>query len=723
MRRAAHSATAWTLALTVAAVAGAAGGCQGDPDPTPSAPPAPSWSGPAYLRGTVGSMAGLRNYQPLLVEGYGVVIGLEGTGSSELPVELRERLLQHARQMGVGSSRAARDLPEEYREFARMSPERFLRSRDTAIVAVQGLVPPGAAAGARFDVLVSALRQTQTTSLAGGMLWTTDLGVGGANMELQFTRPRAEASGPIYQDPRQADDAQGRAATEHMVQAVVINGGRATESRGMELVLNQESYTRSREVADRINERFPTEPGERGQTANAVSPMIIELQIPRRYQDRPAELIDLIAHLYIGGGVGFEQRHARHLGRVLESDVEQAPSVVLAWHALGRTIQPIVREYYGHDELVVRLAALEAGARLEDEQASEMLLELAGHADADVRQRVAQTLVHLPRSRRGARALAHLVDDEATPVRLAAYETLARIGDRDRLERFVVRNRRGVKFIIDRVDAERPLIYVTQEQVPRLVIFGPDMSLSSPVFASLWDNRLVLRGDEEQGYVEVYYQAPRAIEGQRYKVQPSVAALAFMLAHEPSVELPHDGLNLSYSEVVDVISRLADRGVIDAEMQVRRSPLAELVAQAMAEPGFGRPELADGEEWDADEGGLATDAPGVEPPNLDDPAILQQGDGDGGGVREERGPTRIGAPSIGQRSSGVQRGRQGSGGDAATGLHPSRPAAGSGGADFGVPQPQRSLDTFPVLHQGGGADGDGSIQPRFQRPGDADGRE
>ena len=665
--------------LMVSAVAlGGLGGCGQRVDSTPNVPPAPTWTGPGYLRGTIGSMAGLRNYEPLLVEGFGVVIGLDGTGSSELPTYLRERMLNHARQMGVGSSQTARDLPEEYAGFARLTPERFLRSRDTALVAVQGFVPPGAAPGTRFDVLVSALPGTQTTSLAGGVLWTTELAVGGADPEVGFAHPRAEASGPIYLEPyAQVSEALSELdidEREHLRQAVVVNGGRATRSRSMELVLNQGSYTQTREITDRINERFPTEPGERGQTANATSPTTIELQIPRRYRSRPGELMDLIAHTYIGGGVGFEQQRARHLGRVLEADVEQSRPVVLAWHALGRTVRPVVREYYEHEDLEVRLAALEAGARLEDERASEALLELSGHEEASVRERVAGALVYLPRSLRGGQALGRLVDDDEASVRIAAYETLARQGNRDRMDRFVVGDGRRPKFVIDRVASERPMVYVTPEQLPRVVIFGRDLALESPLYASMWDHRLMLRGDEEQGYVEMYFQPRRSYEGERYKLEPSVAALAFALAHKPTADLPQDGLDLSYSEVVEVLAHLVERGVIAAELELRRSPLAQAVAEARAQPGFGRPELTEEDEaWDD-----PVSHPGYEVPNLEDPAILH-------GPRVEDGPRpRRLSPAVGpRRSGGVEREGMGE-------VDPS---------PRGDVERRRSFDEFPVLQE------------------------
>ena len=218
------------------------------------------------------------------------------------------------------------------------------------------------------------------------------------------------------------------------------------------------------------------------------------------------------------------------------------------------------------------------------------------------------------------------------------------------------------------------MVYVTPDQLPRVVIFGRDLAMRNPVYASLWDNRLMLRGNEEDDFVDIYFQPRRSIEGQRHKVEPSVAALAFALAHEPTAELPQEGLNLSYSEVVEVLSHLVERGVIDAELEVRRSPLAQAVTEAMAQPGFGRPEIAEGESWDD-----PVEDPGFEVPNLEDPAILHQPR-----VEGSPRPQRM-SPAVGPRSTGgVQR-------------------EGLGEVD---PSPRedvehrRSFDEFPVL-QGG----------------------
>ncbi|MFW6059751.1 MAG: flagellar basal body P-ring protein FlgI [Phycisphaeraceae bacterium] len=606
--------TAFAAAALIAAVPG----CKTPTEEPSAGPPPVTYTGPDFLRGTVASLCQIRRFEPQLVSGYGVVVlpRGSGTGSSEVPAAIREQMIQYAQRMGIGSPQAAQGMPERYKPFMHMSPEEFFQSEDTALVAVEGLVPPGAVPGTRFDVLVSALPQTQTTSLAGGALWTTELSVTGTRPGLRsFTV--AEARGPIYLDPFEADSAADEQADDEAFgnrQAVVITGGRATRRRTIELILNQPSWTRSQEIADRINERFPPEPEEKLQTAKAITESLIQVRVPAHFAREPVRLIDLISHLYIQRGAGFEEQKARQLAEALVAQPEHVEAVVLAWRVLGRTIvAPVLREYYDHPRMHVRLAALEAGASLEDGRASRYLAELASHDDPEVREHVARALVNLPYEDGGREALRRLLDDSREAmrtllndpepmVRIAAYESLAMIDDDGPLlRRSIVREAggRGLKYVIDQVQSERPLIYITHEDAPRIVIFNSDLECDLPMLARLWDNRLIFTRDaEEADVLEVYYQAPHQIEGRKLRISPKVASLAYMLGHQPSDELPAPGLALSYSRAVNVLHRLSEGGHIDAPIEVRSTGLAPLI-QRHRDGSPDRPEIG----ADTDSGG------------------------------------------------------------------------------------------------------------------------
>ncbi|MDP6381262.1 MAG: flagellar basal body P-ring protein FlgI, partial [Phycisphaerae bacterium] len=88
---------------------------------------------PEYLVGTVGQHVGITGLRPIPVEGYGLVVGLDGTGTTVLPPGLRREML---RMM------ARRKVP---------NAANILKSPSTAVVSIRGFVPPGVSAGERFD--------------------------------------------------------------------------------------------------------------------------------------------------------------------------------------------------------------------------------------------------------------------------------------------------------------------------------------------------------------------------------------------------------------------------------------------------------------------------------------------------------------------------------------------------------------------------------------------
>lgn len=556
-------------------------GCEAPAGPTaaPGVAPAPTYVGPAYLRGTIGSLARLRpgTERAVLVNGYGIVVNLNGTGSTNAPPALRQALINQMKKYGLGSARM---------DTLDMTPERVLADPNTAVVRIDGFIPAGASPGLKFDVLVTAV-DSQTTSLAGGTLWTSTLGLNGAGQAFKFLHEQATAHGPIYENPYRNTDDSGESDEFGQQQSIVVAGGTVTTARDVELVLNQSSYTRSRAIADRINERFgrATDPKP---VAKPVTDQLIKINIPDRYQNDPAGLIDLIMHQYMQTGPGFEAQQARTLLSVLEERPEAEESVTLAWRAMGRPVVEVLRESYNHPKIEARLASLKAGAWLGDERASQSLAELSRDIDPQIRLSVARTLVMLPRSLTGARVLKYLLDDEDTAVRVAAYESLAAINDRVVTDgRVVVPDElgTGVNYIVDTVPSEKPLVYVTQIGVPRIVIFQPELGFGESMLARLWDNRLMLSTKPGQPHMDIFYQPPLASgtgerrEPVRLKAVPDLKTLIYLLGHKPSIENPNEGLGLTYSQVVDVVYQMCRTGEVDAPIEVLVSNLAMQVAE------------------------------------------------------------------------------------------------------------------------------------------------
>ncbi|MEM9914689.1 MAG: flagellar basal body P-ring protein FlgI [Planctomycetota bacterium] len=603
--------TVWTLT-----------GCSTpDAGRAPAAPPGATYTGPRYLYNTVGSLARLDNNQPQIVSGYGVVVGLNGTGTSEVPAALRQWLINEMTKKGVGR--------QMYDDILPMSPEQLLASPNTAVVRIAGIIPPGAVEGSRFDLLVTAA-DTSTTSLIGGRLWTCELSAGGLNPENFYLTPLALGRGPIYLGPVDDTSRDVFELDENLRTAVVVAGGEVLQTRSFELILNQASRTRARAIADRLNERYPAAPSDEKPTANAISPLVIQLNIPERYVDTPKVFVDLVMHTFIDRSPSLVKFKGEELAALLLEDPARINPIVQAWKALGPNVAIVLRDYYTADfpevkperadaprrfpetvtgnrsvgtgkvPLFLRLAALEAGAFVGDERASEYLLELAGHEEPSVRIRVAEALVNLPESNYGTRALLTLLDDPVRSVRITAYESLARTGS-PLVERTVMRDRNDeIKLVIDRLPVQEPLVYITQKRYPRLVIFQPRLGFDAPTLAGIWGDRLMVRRTAANEPAEFFFQYRDPKQNNKmvtdqHQIDPTLATLAYVLAHRPTLSDPQVGYNLTYGEVADAVYQLAKAGAIDAEVEVDRSLLTRLIDRTRDDrgaPAIERPETA-----------------------------------------------------------------------------------------------------------------------------------
>ena len=118
---------------------------------------------PAYLRGTIYERTDVTNIDPFPLTGYGVVVNLQGTGdNSNLPTPVRDAIVKRMSLAGFGQ--------HEYAQVTGIQPEAMLDDPRVAVVQVIGMLPVGARAGQRFDVMVRAMPNSNTTSLAHGRL-------------------------------------------------------------------------------------------------------------------------------------------------------------------------------------------------------------------------------------------------------------------------------------------------------------------------------------------------------------------------------------------------------------------------------------------------------------------------------------------------------------------------------------------------------------------------
>lgn len=592
---------------------------------------------PAPLRGTIGSLAQCSAGEPILVSGFGLVVGLDGTGGGLLDDRIAATMEREMALQGIGPGANLQDTALEDPVNGKIkSPAEILRDKNVAVVLVQAVLPRGAPANYQFDAYVQAVN---ATSLEGGRLWTTTLRLGpvGVFGGIQ-TREIGEARGDLFINPFEdpADDAKSRTVGR------VLAGGRVTKPLPIRLTLDVPSHQRSRLVAHAVNSRFPEPANDREPAAKGRDDTMIELHVPQDLESRPNEFLRVVEHLPV------EMNFPRERARTYVDAMEQHPELIddLTWClvSLGDPALPFVRELYESPDMPRRLAGLRAGAMLGDARAAPPLIDIATTGTAAERNDAIALLGEIEGGPSVDVALRQLVESETMTTRIAAYEALARRAERAEYSRLLsieaarptssgmartaeelrlisrlripARTMQGIqritipgKFVLDIAPFGDPLVYVTQQGTPRIVLFGKDLELRRPLLATAWDDRLMITSDSALDPPRLRYEDYKTGRVRIEQVSPSLADLVVFMAKDPQPEDEKPGLGMSYSEVVGALYAIYDAGATPAAFATETDRLmAELVEAARTGTILDRPETAaDKENPNIAEEGLAVD--------------------------------------------------------------------------------------------------------------------
>ena len=537
------------------------------------------------MRGTVASAAVFDGYRPVIVHGYGLMVGLNGTGSRDTPPGVRAYMLAEMARQGIGSERSG---------WGHLKPEAMLDSLDTAVVIVEGLIPPAAVEGARFDIRVYADPRTATISLEGGRLYTTPLrpALGGQRLPPTGSRqpfPLAHGRGTMFINPFAEPGAMGRDAINR-TSGRVLHGGVVLKNLPLKLILATPSHSRASILQGAINARFPQEPGQRSPTAHGESDESLAITVPPSYRDSTQDFVELLRHTTIiqSGAEGV----AASIRRYLLTNPSMAHHASWRWQALGKRALPQIKDLYDHPEELPRLAALRAGAKLDDALVVPHLIEMAESATPDARRQAIVLLQDMRLNPQIDGALRGLLNDADIEVRLLAYEALVK-----RRDPYMTRHAVDDKFLLDIVESDKPMIYITQVGQPRIVLFGASLSLEAPITMRAWSNQLMIKGDKGDEQVEIYYRPPNSQEGIINRVEPDLEELVRFFGHQTTIEAPAPGLGLTYGQTVGALHQIWRQGYINADFKAEQDRiLAAIVRQQGQRTIPQRPEFSTPEE-------------------------------------------------------------------------------------------------------------------------------
>lgn len=207
--------------------------------------------------------------------GYGLVVGLNGTGDNIKSINFaKESLISMLDQLGIN----ARDGQ--------------LKSKNIAAVMVTASLPPFARQGSRIDVMVSAMGDAK--SLQGGTLIATPLN--GANGEVYAVAQGQIATGSVSAQGNNASVTRGVPTSGRIANGAIIENeiDFALDSlKNIRIALRNPDFTTARRISDAINAML-------GQPASkALDPATVDLQIPQEYEDKIVDLMTKVEQLQV----------------------------------------------------------------------------------------------------------------------------------------------------------------------------------------------------------------------------------------------------------------------------------------------------------------------------------------------------------------------------------------------------------------------------------------
>lgn len=555
--------------------------------PEPAPPPRSPTADDTLLAGTIGAETLLANPEPRQLRGFGLVVGLDGRGSSDCPTVIREYLIDF-----LGKQLAPQGSPDRR---PRLSPAELIDSLDTAVVEVTGSVPAGGRKGTRFDLEVRAVAGTSTESLEGGLLLPTQLRIfdrAASGQGLIAGSIYGEGGGPVFINPfMDSNSATTEADLRH---GSVLGGGRATEEYPTRLMLLRPNYALAQSIERRVNERF----GPRPKAAEAMSAGFIELKTPPAFGRDPQRFRELVTQLYVDNRpAATEQRLSELNQRAIAGDAN-LERIAATWEAVGRSALAQIQPLYTHADPTLRYYAARTGLHVGDLGALPVLAAIATSASHSHRLLAIRELGGF-QSPQSAVYLGPLVNDPDQEVRIAAYEALLQRGHpviRSVTFRHVL-DHTQISFILDVVESTgAPLIYVRRTRLPRIAVFGSRMSVASPVFYSSPDESVTIHTVEGSKDVQLFAKR-RGRLSESILLPPRAADLITALGDLPAKDDAGRlrGIGLPYSRVVQLLAALCKDETISAHLVFEQTSMSELFGPDIA------PDRPEGGRMEAEE--------------------------------------------------------------------------------------------------------------------------
>ncbi|MHC4110946.1 MAG: flagellar basal body P-ring protein FlgI [Planctomycetota bacterium] len=492
------------------------------------------------LGATIGSLVEVVSPDLVAVEGYGIVGGLRGSGSGDCPSRVRTYLKQY--------------ILKHFSEH-RWDVDKFMNSSDTAVVRVYGVMSTAVLESRHFDVQVAALPGTQTTSLEGGWLYSTELKqVGRFGLT---TRILGMAEGPVFIDTIEASVTDKRVG-------YALSGGTVFGEYPIGLVLRRPDFRNANIIRNRLNERYG--PG----TAKAVNASQIILNVPAKYGKQKQRFISIIKAMYLAETEeATNERIKTFVGKLAVSEDKEASEIALEAIGIKSLSNLVTLLNSGYEE--VRLGAGRCMLNLGSDTGLETLKTIAMDKDSAYRVESLEAIT-AGANRNDAAAISRLLlRDEEFSIRLAAYEQLRKIDDIAIIRRPIARS-----FYLEQItQTQYKTIFVSRSGQARIVLFGAPIICRDNMFVQSANGEITIDSRAGQQYVSLTRKHPtRPTMIGPLRCSLELGDVIQTLCDEPvrRSENARIGLGVSYADVIALLKQMCEKGAVEAKFEAGPLP-------------------------------------------------------------------------------------------------------------------------------------------------------
>ena len=497
---------------------------------------------------TIGSLANVLAPEPAAVEGYGVVGGLNRTGSADCPPQIRAYLKRHIQKQLASTG-----------DPARLNIEHYLGSPETAVVLIEGVIPAIPLKNQYFDVRVTALPGTQTTSLEGGVLFNNELkrpGSFGISTDVL-----ADAEGPIFTDKNNANQMDPKIG-------YVLAGGKVLSEYRIILVLLEPDFRMANRIRNRLNGRFGNG------TARAVLPGRVEVLVPDQYKEQKRRFVSLIKAIYLTQEPEATVERIRTLVKRLADSQDQYESEI-GLEAIGNQSLGGLSVLLNSADERVRLHAARCMLNLGSDAGLGALRQIAMDARSPNRLEALKAITLGARRPEAASIARKLLRDNDFHITLAAYHHLRQIDDIAITQEFIGRN----FYLVQTAQTNRKAIYASRSGQPQIVLFGAPLQCHPNIFVESADGEITMNAPAGRNYVTIMRKHPKR-PGVVARLNSSfdLGDIIKTLCEEPPKEddKGRAGLGVSYAQAIVLLKRMCDKGAVDAEFHTGDLPKISL---------------------------------------------------------------------------------------------------------------------------------------------------